>query len=121
MLQLITELANGYGKSIVLSSHILSDVEQVCEHVVLLERGKVLDAGSVKDLTSHETRALNLVLVGDPDALCDALTKLSGHEVKSTDGRYRVTIAEEISSARVFRPTISTVFQSDSYTTAPTS
>ncbi len=47
MLQLITQLARELGKSIILSSHILQDVESVCEHVILLEKGRVVADGRV--------------------------------------------------------------------------
>ena len=40
------------GKTIFLNSHILSEVEQVCSRVVILERGRVLAEGSVGELTS---------------------------------------------------------------------
>ena len=46
-----TTLAKDLGKSIVLSSHILQDVESTCSSVVLMERGKVLASGSVVELT----------------------------------------------------------------------
>src|SRR5690606_24738923 len=57
MLDLIGRMANELGKSVVLSSHILQDVERTCGHVVLMERGKVLASGAVGELTRHARRA----------------------------------------------------------------
>lgn len=48
---LVRELA-AEGKSIFLNSHILSEVEQVCSRVVILDRGRVLAEGTVGELTS---------------------------------------------------------------------
>lgn len=55
------------GLSIVLSSHLLADVERVCDHVIVLAQGRVRLAGDVDDLL-----AAHKVLIGarrDPDRL----------------------------------------------------
>jgi ABC-2 type transport system ATP-binding protein len=39
------------GVTVLLSSHLLSEVEQVCSHVVVMDRGRRLRAGTVADLT----------------------------------------------------------------------
>ena len=38
------------GKTIFLSSHLLHEVEQVCDHVTIINKGKVITQGSVKEL-----------------------------------------------------------------------
>lgn len=43
------------GKTIVLSSHLLADVEDVCDHLVILYRGEVVTEGAVSDLLSSES------------------------------------------------------------------
>lgn len=103
MLRLITELVDDFGKSIILSSHILTDVEKVCEHIVLLEQGKVLAEGAVRELTRHETSKLHLSLAGDDEKLTSALAEFSGHEVESSGpGRFEITISDEVSRDQVF-------------------
>src|SRR2546428_12432246 len=47
--ELIRGLA-GHGATILLSSHILVEVEQVCSHVAVMNRGKLVASGSVDDL-----------------------------------------------------------------------
>jgi len=42
------------GKSILLSSHILSEVEELCDRVIFLEKGKLIQQGKTKDLLSFE-------------------------------------------------------------------
>ena len=41
---------NKQGKTIFLSSHLLHEVEQVCTHVALIDKGRILASGSVKEL-----------------------------------------------------------------------
>ncbi len=56
MLKLIQDLIAETGKSVVLCTHLLGDVERLCSQVVVLHQGTVLLAGSMADLrrrTSH--------------------------------------------------------------------
>jgi ABC-2 type transport system ATP-binding protein len=38
------------GRTVVVSSHLLAEVEQTCTHVVVMHRGKLVAAGSVTDI-----------------------------------------------------------------------
>ncbi len=55
--QIIKRLADE-GKTIFLSSHLLSEVEQVCSHVAVIKNGKLLKSGHVKELVSRNPIAL---------------------------------------------------------------
>ena len=104
MLQLIQQLARELGKSIILSSHILQDVESVCEHVILLEKGKVVADGRVDELTKTATRDLHARLLGDRSALEQSLRAAGVLEVHAEDGdRYRLTLPDELPVAAVFK------------------
>ena len=43
------------GRTVVVSSHLLSEVEHTCSHVVVMDKGKVVLTGSVEDLTASDT------------------------------------------------------------------
>lgn len=47
--ELIMQEANA-GKTIILASHILDEVEKVCSHVAILKQGKILSSGKVHEL-----------------------------------------------------------------------
>src|SRR4029078_6522571 len=47
MLRLLLRLGRDNSKSLIVSTHLLGDVEQVCEHVVILYGGKVRGQGAV--------------------------------------------------------------------------
>ncbi len=51
---LITELATTKQITIFLSSHILSEVEQICNKVAIIDRGKLITQGFVKELMARE-------------------------------------------------------------------
>ena len=47
--QLIAELAR-IGKTVVISSHILSELEGICSHLAVVDKGKVISQGSIDDI-----------------------------------------------------------------------
>ncbi|MBN1538851.1 MAG: ABC transporter ATP-binding protein [Candidatus Thermoplasmatota archaeon] len=50
MLDLIKDIACSHRKNILLSSHLLPDVEFICDHVIILNFGNVLVQGKINDL-----------------------------------------------------------------------
>lgn len=53
--QLIQQLGDGH-RTIVLASHLLNEVEQVCDRVAILSRGSMIASGFVNDLIGHQDR-----------------------------------------------------------------
>lgn len=43
------------GRTVVVSSHLLGEVEQTCSHVVVMHQGRVITTGSVESLTGGVT------------------------------------------------------------------
>ncbi|MGZ5247247.1 MAG: ABC transporter ATP-binding protein [Flavitalea sp.] len=60
--ELIIEL-NRQGKTIILASHLLDEVEKVCTHVAILQKGKLLTVGHVDEVLINE----DIIEVGGPD------------------------------------------------------
>jgi len=54
------------GKTIFLSSHLLSEVERICTHVAIIQNGRIVRQDSVADVTSHRVAGLR---AADLDAL----------------------------------------------------
>jgi ABC-2 type transport system ATP-binding protein len=46
------------GRTVVISSHLLSEVEHTCTHVVVMDQGKVVLTGAVEELTASDTVTL---------------------------------------------------------------
>jgi len=51
MLDLIARIGSEFGISIVVSSHLLGEIERICDHVVALERGALLRADTLTSFT----------------------------------------------------------------------
>ena len=72
MLELIRRVGREFGISIVISTHLMGDVERTCDAVVVLGAGKVLRSGQVAGLT-EETETVLVDLVEGAAALAEAL------------------------------------------------
>jgi ABC-2 type transport system ATP-binding protein len=71
-LELIEEL--GKEKTILVSSHILSDIERICSDVGVISGGKCIFSGSTKELKkSARANVVRLELEGDVDKFCETL------------------------------------------------
>jgi ABC-2 type transport system ATP-binding protein len=65
MLALIRDLAQRKGVNVILSSHVLPDVETACDRVVVLHQGRVVAQGSIAELKGKSRRAFELRVKGD--------------------------------------------------------
>ena len=50
MLRLIQRIHGSLGITVIVSSHLLEDIERVCDHVVMLDRGRMVAAGRIDTL-----------------------------------------------------------------------
>lgn len=80
------------GKSILLSSHILSEVEKLCDKVGIIRQGKIIETGSLNELR-HLTRTQLLVETKLPII---SIKDVQGvHEVKTKDQSYSFHVDSE--------------------------
>ena len=82
------------GRTIFFSTHILSDVETMCDRVAILRRGEVVVSGRLGELLRSEVRRTDVALVGasaDFAAECEA----AGHTVRQLGARLVVEIEGE--------------------------
>jgi len=94
---LIRELA-GEGRGVLLASHLLHEVEQVCDRVVVIHRGRLIKAGTVEELLRSE-RSFE-VQVEELERAADLVRPVPGVVAVELDGdRLRVTAGPESGSA----------------------
>jgi ABC-2 type transport system ATP-binding protein len=78
MLTLIRDIATRRGMSLILCSHLLRDVERVCDNVIVFNQGKVAASGTIRELTGPRRQAFDVRLKGDRTALLTDLKDLGG-------------------------------------------
>jgi ABC-2 type transport system ATP-binding protein len=60
MLELVRDLAHNKGVNLILSSHLLPDVEFTCDHVVVMDKGSIAASGPIADLKQPRGRVYEL-------------------------------------------------------------
>ena len=78
MLNIIVQVNRSFGIDVVLSSHVLEEVERVCDHVVALSEGRLIAEGSMADLAGVSGGVeLELVDIADrPTSFDDVVARL---------------------------------------------
>lgn len=86
MLRLLNCLGQEHGKTLLLSTHLLGDVERVCEAVVILHQGQLLCQGAVAELCRQRHDHYRLQLEGAQEAFQEDL-RLEGVRILHDNGR----------------------------------
>ena len=79
------------GKTIVFTSHILTDVEMLCDRVVMIHRGKVTAQGKIEELVRPEVRRVEIELARASGELREGLEKL-GASTREVEGHLVVRV-----------------------------
>jgi ABC-2 type transport system ATP-binding protein len=81
------------GRTIFFSSHVLSEVERVCDRVAIIRRGRLVAMEDIAGLLARHKRNVNMRLYGSPPHL-DAVPGVSGLELR--DGRLSCRVDGDI-------------------------
>ena len=73
ILELARDLAHNKGMSLLFSSHLLPDVETVCDYVIVLGNGKLLAAGEIQATQAGSRPVFRSATQGRRDAVCEAV------------------------------------------------
>jgi ABC-2 type transport system ATP-binding protein len=102
MLALIRDVSERRQMSLILCSHLLRDVEQVCENVIVFNQGRVAASGRISELTGQRRAVYDVRVKGDPAAF---LTDLKDHgcEWNEAEDGYRVFLGDGAGPELIFR------------------
>jgi ABC-2 type transport system ATP-binding protein len=84
MLELVRDLGHNKNVALILSSHLLPDVEFTCDHVVVMDKGQVVAQGPIDELKGPAGRVFELRVKGNLPAFLEVL-RSAGMECHSTD------------------------------------
>lgn len=90
MRDLIRRLPEEFGVTVFLSSHLLSEVEQIASHIGIIHEGKLLFQGPLAELQTKQQTQL-IVGVKQLDAAIDCLTKAGWSVQRTVDGTLSIS------------------------------
>ena len=79
------------GKTLIFTSHVLSDVEMLCDRIAIVNRGEVVARGTLDELLRREVRRVRIQLTGVGAGLKSTL-EARGFGLREHDGTLHVTI-----------------------------
>ena len=91
MLRLVKDIAVDKGINVILSSHLLPDVEFACTEIIALSHGSVIIQGEIETLKKNRGQAFDLRVVGDNAAYITALERHNYRIEVRPDKHLRIT------------------------------
>jgi ABC-2 type transport system ATP-binding protein len=82
------------GKTVFMCSHILSDIEVLCDSVAILKRGRLAHAGSLDELRARETSVIEIIATGADEALLKQHLGISATVTTAASGQ-RIEVSDE--------------------------
>ena len=103
MLQLIREMKQDHGMNVVLCSHLLTDVEQVCDEVVILKAGRIVHQTDLEAERHQNRRFVELEVSGDAQDFADSLRAIGADGVAEGEGRWRIVLPQDVDLRELWR------------------
>jgi ABC-2 type transport system ATP-binding protein len=103
MLDLIRDISSSKGIHVILSSHLLPDVEWVCRDAVVLHQGRRLSAGNIEELKRGTGSIFECRVKGNAEAFREELSALGCHCLDEVDGVIRIHMANGLGSQSILR------------------
>ena len=92
ILELIHNLWKDHGMTVMLSSHLLHDVDRICDQIIIIARGRVLEHDQLSNLKARNTNVAEVVLAAGQTELCRLLIGEDMAAEVLTNGHVRVEV-----------------------------
>jgi ABC-2 type transport system ATP-binding protein len=103
MLELVREMTDKHGMSVLLCSHLLRDVEAVCDEVIILNEGRIVHHADLEAERRANRRFVELEVAGDDTGLGIALHEHGAEVVGEGHGRWRIVLPEGVEFEVIWR------------------
>ena len=92
MLRLVREMKEEQGMNVLLCSHLLRDVEQVCDEVVIMKDGRIVQECNLEEERRSNKSFVELEVTGDDSHLRGALPEIGAEGITEGSGRWRIIL-----------------------------
>ena len=121
VLELIADIASHKDIRVLLSSHILADIETLCSSVVILNKGRLAAEGRLEDLKATDVSLYELKIKGDGEAFRKDLEALKCRVEETEDKVIKVYMPADRNRMEIFRAAARTGVQIRFFTKSQTS
>src|SRR5215813_14074827 len=103
MIKLIREIRDSGKAHIVLSSHLLVDVEECCDEILILREGEIVVYCNLEEERKSNRKFLMLETRGDQASFVEAIAKLGCEYAVSGDHRLKIVLQEGVEVRDLYR------------------
>jgi len=103
MIRLVREIRESGQANILLSSHLLRDVEECCEEILILKEGRIAVYCNLEEERKANRRFLVLETRGDQDGFAKAIGSLGCEYALTTDHRVKIVLQEGVEVRDIYR------------------
>jgi ABC-2 type transport system ATP-binding protein len=103
MIRLIKEMKDTGSMHLVLCSHLLRDVEETCEEVLILKKGRIVHYSNLEEERRANKRFVELETVGEEKDFTGALTRMGCECVAAGLGRIKMVLPPDFELREIYR------------------
>jgi len=96
MLRLVREMKEEQGMNVLLCSHLLHDVEQVCDQAVIMKDGMIVHECNLEEERRSNRCFVELEITGNDANLRSALPEIGADGITEGGGRWRIVLAPAV-------------------------
>ncbi|MBN2399135.1 MAG: ABC transporter ATP-binding protein [Candidatus Aminicenantes bacterium] len=111
MLELIQDIAKKESMNIIISSHLLPDIESTCRQVVIMNNGRIAAEESIAALKKDNFRVFEIKAVGEQEPFFERLNSLGCQVQENEKAMLKILLPGEISPAALFEAAFETGVQ----------
>jgi ABC-2 type transport system ATP-binding protein len=101
MLDLIRSISHGKGVNVLVSSHVLRDIERVCDRVVVVMKGQLRATGTIHELKAIQGQPLDVEVREPNHAFASRLMEIGAVVGPPKNNVYRVQLAGDVRQAHI--------------------
>lgn len=102
ILELILDVSAKKDIQVLISSHILPDIETVCSYVLILNKGQVASQGNLEDLKQVQYSLYELKIKGEEADFVKGLESMECRVEQTEDGLLKVYMPPDVSPQQIF-------------------
>ena len=103
ILELIMDISSKKKIQVLISSHILPDIEQTCSYVVILNKGEMAAQGQISELKQVQYSLYELRIKGEEQAFLDRLTGMNSQVEQTEDKLWKVYLPPGTNPQEIFK------------------